>query len=243
MRSSAPQHRQVSFGSGRSEPKAIPVTFHTEPQPSFNKNFDLLTSKLAANRREGYSNFIISESDVQEQRLKEIFAETDPMAEFTPLLLNLHQGFTDHDLRIAVYTDHQIFDRYHKFRIKGFFTRRDSMTVRELTDLNPGDYIVHVDHGIGRFGGLEKIEVNGRTQEAIKLVFKDNDILFVGIHALHRISKYKGKDNTPPRINKLGTGAWQKLRQATKKKVKDIARDLIKLYAHEESLRRVRFFT
>lgn len=224
-------HRRVSFGGGRSEAKSIPVTFRTEPQPSFNKNFDLLTSKLASNRRDGYSNFIISESALQEQRLKEIFAETDPMAEFTPLLLNLHQGFTDHDLRIAVYTDHQIFDRYHKFRIKGFFTRRDSMTVRELTDLNPGDYIVHVDHGIGRFGGLEKIEVNGRTQEAIKLVFKDNDILFVGIHALHRISKYKGKDNTPPRINKLGTGAWQKLRQATKKKVKDIARDLIKLYA------------
>ena len=224
-------HRRVSFGSGRSEAKSITVTFRSEPQPSFNKNFDLLSSKLAANRREGYSNFIISESALQEQRLKEIFAETDPMAEFTPLLLNLHQGFTDHDLRIAVYTDHQIFDRYHKFRIKGFFTRRDSMTVRELTDLNPGDYIVHVDHGIGRFGGLEKIEVNGRTQEAIKLVFKDNDILFVGIHALHRISKYKGKDNTPPRINKLGTGAWQKLRQATKKKVKDIARDLIKLYA------------
>ncbi|MCU0365993.1 MAG: hypothetical protein MUC30_02130 [Bacteroidales bacterium] len=190
-------HRRISFGGGRSEARSIPVTFRTEPQPSFNKNFDLLTSRLASNRREGYSNFIISESALQEQRLKEIFAETDPMAEFTPLLLNLHQGFTDHDLRIAVYTDHQIFDRYHKFRIKGFFTRRDSMTVRELTDLNPGDYIVHVDHGIGRFGGLEKIEVNGRTQEAIKLVFKDNDILFVGIHALHRISKYKGKDNTP----------------------------------------------
>lgn len=225
------KHRRVSFGSGRSDAGSISVTFRTEPQPSFNKNFDLLSSKLAANIKEGYSNFIISESAVQEQRLKEIFAETDPMAEFTPLLLNLHQGFTDHDLRIAVYTDHQIFDRYHKFRIKGFFTRRDSMSVRELTDLNPGDYIVHVDHGIGRFGGLEKIEVNGRTQEAIKLVFKDNDILFVGIHALHRISKYKGKDNTPPRINKLGTGAWQKLKQATKKKVKDIARDLIRLYA------------
>ncbi len=117
---------------------------------------------------------------------------------------------------------------------KGLFTRRDSMTVRELTDLNPGDYIVHSDHGIGRFGGLEKIEVNGRMQEAIKLVFKDNDILYVGIHALHRISKYKGKDDTPPRINKLGTGAWQKMKQATKKKVKDIARDLILLYQSEK---------
>ncbi|MFN2335784.1 MAG: transcription-repair coupling factor [Bacteroidales bacterium] len=229
------QHRQVFFGRGSHSERAVNIEFRTEPQPSFNKNFDLLTSKLVANAREGYSNFIISESEAQEERLKEIFAATDPQASFTPLLLNLHQGFTDHDLRIAVYTDHQIFDRYHKFRIKGFFTRRDSMTVRELTDLNPGDYIVHVDHGIGRFGGLEKIEVNGRMQEAIKLVFKDNDILFVGIHALHRISKYKGKDGTPPRINKLGTGAWQKVKQTTKKKVKDIARDLIKLYAQRKA--------
>lgn len=225
------RHRQISFGRGFETGNAITINFRTEPQPSFNKNFDLLASKLASNKNEGYSNFIVSESDVQENRLREIFAETDPSAEFTPLLLNLHQGFTDHDLKIAVYTDHQIFDRYHKFRIRGFFTRRDSMTVRELTDLNPGDYVVHVDHGIGRFGGLEKIEVNGHIQEAIKLVFRDNDILYVGIHALHRISKYKGKDDTPPRISKLGTGAWQKMKQATKKKVKDIARDLIRLYA------------
>ena len=225
------QHRNVYFGKGKSESDTVTIPFRTEPQPSFNKNFELLTTKLIANRKEGYRSFIVSESSVQEERLKEIFAETDPAAEFTPLLLNLHQGFTDHDLKISVYTDHQIFDRYHKFKIKGFFTRRDSMTVRELTDLNPGDYVVHVDHGIGRFGGLEKIEVNGHMQEAIKLVFRDNDILFVGIHALHRISKYKGKDDTPPRISKLGTGAWQKLKQSTKTKVKDIARDLIKLYA------------
>ena len=225
------QHRQVYFGKGREESDTITIPFRTEPQPSFNKNFELLTTKLIANKKEGYRSFIVSESDVQEERLKEIFAETDPAAEFTPLLLNLHQGFTDHDLKLSVYTDHQIFDRYHKFKIRGFFTRRDSMTVRELTDLNPGDYVVHIDHGIGRFGGLEKIEVNGHMQEAIKLVFRDNDILFVGIHALHRISKYKGKDDTPPRISKLGSGAWQKLKQNTKTKVKDIARDLIKLYA------------
>ncbi|HUW93911.1 MAG TPA: CarD family transcriptional regulator, partial [Bacteroidales bacterium] len=225
------QHRQIAFGRGSLKGETQTVTFHTEPQPSFNKNFELLAKRLVTNTSEGYDNFIISESEVQEQRLGDIFAELDPSVRFTPLLLNLHQGFTDHDLRISVYTDHQIFDRYHKFRIKGFFTRRDSLTIRELTDLNPGDYVVHVDHGVGRFGGLEKIEVNGRTQEAIKLVFKDNDILFVGIHALHRISKYKSKDASPPRINKLGTGAWQKLKQATKKKVKDIARDLIKLYA------------
>jgi transcription-repair coupling factor (superfamily II helicase) len=228
-------HRQIFFGRGRHTTDTESIDFHTEPQPSFNKKFDLLTSRLAMNSKKGYRNFIVSESDVQQQRLKDIFAETDPEAGFTPLLLNLHQGFTDHDLKIAVYTDHQIFDRYHKFRIRGFFTRRDSMTIRELTDLNPGDYVVHSDHGIGRFGGLEKIEVNGRTQEAIKLVYKDNDILFVGIHALHRISKYKGRDDTPPRISKLGSGAWQKMKQATKKKVKDIARDLIKLYAKRKA--------
>lgn len=225
------RHRRIYFGRGLSDEQCETIGFRTEPQPSFNKNFELLARKLASNKSEGYSTYLVSESEVQEQRLKEIFSEVDPSVEFTPLLLNLHQGFTDNDLRISVYTDHQIFDRYHKFRIRGFFTRRDSMSVRELTDLNPGDYVVHVDHGVGRFGGLEKIEVNGKTQEAIKLVFRDNDILYVGIHALHRISKYKGKDTTPPRINKLGSGAWQKLKQATKKKVKDIARDLIKLYA------------
>ncbi len=229
------RHRRIFFGRGRQYPGTVNIEFRTEPQPAFNKNFELLTSRLVANTQEGYRNFIISESDIQEQRLKEIFAETDPSLHYTPLLLNLHQGFTDHDLRIAVYTDHQIFDRYHKFRIRGFFTCRDSMTVRQLTDLNPGDYVVHSDHGIGRFGGLEKIEVNGRMQEAIKLVFKDNDILYVGIHALHRISKYKGRDDTPPRINKLGTGAWQKMKQSTKKKVKDIARDLIILYAKRKA--------
>lgn len=225
------RHRRIFFGRCREAAAALSLSFRTEPQPAFNKNFTLLMQKLSSNHGESYENYILSESDTQEQRLADILVEAKPPVHYTPVKLNLHQGFTDHDLKIALYTDHQIFDRYHKFRIRGFFMRRDSMTVRELTDLNPGDYVVHTDHGIGRFGGLEKIEVNGRMQEAIKLVFKDNDTLFVGIHALHRISKYKGKDETPPRINKLGTGAWQKMKQSTKRKVKDIARDLIKLYA------------
>jgi len=205
--------------------------FHTEPQPVFNKNFELLTEKLLTNYHEAYSTYIISESESQIERLRDIFAEINPEVHFIPLLLNLHNGFTDHDLKISVYTDHQIFDRYHKFRIKGYFTRKESISVKELTGLNPGDYVVHIDHGIGKFGGLEKIEVNGRIQEAIKLVYRDNDILYVGIHSLHRISKYKGKDNTEPKIYKLGSGAWQKLKQSTKSRVKDIARDLINLYA------------
>ena len=209
----------------------VKFDFRTEPQPVFAKNFELLSDKLISNEEEGYKTFIVSESESQIERLKDIFSEINPDVHFTPLLLNLHSGFTDHDLKVAVYTDHQIFDRYHKFRIKGFFTRKESISVKELTGLNPGDYVVHIDHGIGKFGGLEKIEVNGKIQEAIKLVYRDNDILYVGIHSLHRISKYKGKDNTEPKIYKLGSGAWQKLKLTTKKKVKDIARDLIKLYA------------
>jgi transcription-repair coupling factor (superfamily II helicase) len=209
--------------------------FRTEPQPVFNKNFELLSSKLLSNFAEAYETYIVSESESQIERLREIFAEINPEVHFLPLLLNLHGGFTDHDLKISVFTDHQIFDRYHKFRIKGFFTRKESISVKELTGLNPGDYVVHIDHGIGKFGGLEKIEVNGKIQEAIKLVYRDNDILYVGIHSLHRISKYKGKDNAEPKIYKLGSGAWQKLKLATKKKVKDIAKDLILLYAKRMS--------
>jgi len=223
--------RTVEFGKRTLfEPGAI-FEFKTEPQPVFNKNFEILTGKLLSNNTEGYETFIISESESQIERLRDIFAEINPEVHFTPLLLNLHGGFTDHDLKISVFTDHQIFDRYHKFRIRGFFTRKESISVKELTGLNPGDYVVHIDHGIGKFGGLEKIEVNGKIQEAIKLVYRDNDILYVGIHSLHRISKYKGKDNAEPKIYKLGSGAWQKLKQATKSRVKDIAKDLIHLYA------------
>jgi transcription-repair coupling factor (superfamily II helicase) len=205
--------------------------YHVEPQPSFNKNFELLSDKLLSNTAEGFSTYIVSESQSQIERLQDIFSEINPQANFTPLFMNLHGGFTDNDLKISVYTDHQIFDRYHKFRIRGYFTKKESISVKELTGLNPGDYVVHIDHGIGKFGGLEKIEVNGKIQEAIKLVYRDNDILYVGIHSLYRISKYKGKDNAEPKIYKLGSGAWQKLKQSTKKRVKDIAKDLIKLYA------------
>ncbi len=223
--------RSLELGKNTAFQKNSVFVFHTEPQPPFNKNFELLAGKLASNKNAGYQTFIVSESQSQIDRLKEIFAEIGPEASFNPLILNLHSGYTDHDLGISVFTDHQIFDRYHKFRIRGYFTRKESISVKELTGLNPGDYVVHIDHGIGKFGGLEKIEVNGRLQEAIKLVYRDNDILYVAIHSLHRISKYKGRDNSEPRIYKLGSGAWQKLRQSTKKRVKDIARDLIQLYA------------
>jgi transcription-repair coupling factor (superfamily II helicase) len=225
------QFRMVEFGKNSMFKPDASFEFHTEPQPVFNKNFELLTGKLLLNNADGYETYIISESESQIERLRDIFAEINPEAHFNSLLLNLHSGFTDHDLKISIFTDHQIFDRYHKFRIRGYFTKKESILVKELTGLNPGDYVVHIDHGIGKFGGLEKIEVNGKIQEAIKLVYRDNDILYVGIHSLYRISKYKGKDNSEPKIYKLGSGAWQKLKQNTKKRVKDIAKDLILLYA------------
>jgi transcription-repair coupling factor (superfamily II helicase) len=227
--------RTVEFGRQGMFDPFTRIEFHVEPQPSFNKNFELLSGQLNLNKSNGYSTWLISESESQIERLHDIFAEISPDVSFTPLLFNLHGGFTDNDLKISVYTDHQIFDRYHKFRIRGYFTRKESLSLKELTGLNPGDFVVHIDHGIGRFGGLEKIETNGKIQEAIKLVYRDNDILYVGIHSLHRISKYKGKDSEEPRIYKLGSGAWQKLKQTTKKRVKDIAKDLILLYAKRMS--------
>lgn len=225
----------VEFGKKSVFAPTTTISYSTEPQPVFNKNFELLADKLISNSSDGYSTYIVSESQAQIDRLNDIFEEVNPEVSFTPLLLNLHAGFTDNDLRISIFTDHQIFDRYHKFKIRGYFTHKESLSIKELTGLNPGDYVVHIDHGIGKFGGLEKIDVNGKVQEAIKLVYRDNDILYVGIHNLHRISKYKGKDGTEPRIYKLGSGAWQKLKQATKSRVKDIAKDLIILYAKRMS--------
>ena len=223
--------RVVETGKQSGTPGVPSLDFHTEPQPAFGKNFDLLGRQIRANQEEGYETVIVSESQSQIDRLKDIFGEISPGLLFTPVLVSLHQGFTDHDLKIVIYTDRQIFDRYHRYRIKGYFARKESIAVKELTGLKPGDYVVHIDHGIGRFGGLEKIEVNGKLQEAIKLVYRDNDILYVPIHSLHRISKYKSGEGQEPRISKLGSGAWQRLKENTKKKVKDIAKDLIKLYA------------
>jgi transcription-repair coupling factor (superfamily II helicase) len=207
------------------------VEFSTTPQPAFNKNFELLTETLAGNADKGYTNYIFSENEKQFERLREIFSEVYGSVPFTPVLAGLFRGFTDHDLRICCYTDHQIFERYHKFRLKEGFKKREMISVQILNELQPGDYIVHIDHGIGMFGGLEKIDVNGKVQETLRLVYKDGDVLYVNIHSLHRISKYKGKDGLAPKIYKLGSGAWQKLKQKTKNKVKDIARELITLYA------------
>ena len=229
-----PEFTVVEFGSRCFYPGSEPLIFKTAPQPAFNKNFNLLAEDLLSPEESNYKNYIISDSDKQIERLKSIFHDINRNIRFTPLLKTLHEGFIDRDLNIKCYTDHQLFERYHKYTLQNYFSNRGMITLKELKGLQPGDYVVHIDHGIGKFGGLEKIDINGKVQESIRLVYQDNDVLYVSIHSLHRISKYKGKENESPRLYKLGTGAWQRLKQNTRKKIKDIARELIDLYARRK---------
>ncbi|MDD2562664.1 MAG: CarD family transcriptional regulator, partial [Salinivirgaceae bacterium] len=215
----------------RSDDEKAVIKFNTSVQPNFSKNFDLLQTTVSEFTQKDYEVIIVSEQQKQLDRITNILDQIDPNTTFTPLLGNIHGGFVDHDVRICVFTDHQIFDRYQRYRVKLGFTRKESLTIEELTDLHPGDYVVHMDHGIGQFGGLENIEVNGKRQEVVKLVYRDKDTLYVNIHALHKISKYKGKDATPPKIHKLGSSVWQNTKSNAKNKIKDIARELISLYA------------
>jgi transcription-repair coupling factor (superfamily II helicase) len=223
--------QKVECGHRQHFEQAVEISIAASPPPAFNKNFELLSENLLKNQQEGYSNYILSDNEKQFERLKAIFQDINPQVEFTPVMKTLHEGFIDHHMKMCCYTDHQIFGRYHKYQIKSGFSKKERLNIEELNNLHPGDYVVHVDHGIGRFGGLEKIEVNGKTQEAVRLIYRDNDILYVNIHSLHKISKYKSKDLTPPKIYKLGSAAWKNLKNKTKSKVKDIARELIQLYA------------
>ncbi|MBO6830463.1 transcription-repair coupling factor [Allomuricauda sp.] len=207
------------------------IQFNTKPQPSFNKKFDLLIENLNANRDAGYSNYIFCSTEQQAKRFHDIFDEVDQTVHYQTIIFPLYQGFVDPDLKIACYTDHQIFERYHKFHLKNGYAKKQAITLKELNKLEIGDYVTHIDHGIGKFGGLQKIDVEGKKQEAIKLIYGDRDILYVSIHSLHKISKYNGKDGAPPKIFKLGSAAWKKLKQKTKARVKKIAFDLIKVYA------------
>lgn len=232
---------RVEFGQSFAFEAGKILSFKTIPQPQFKKNFEMLAENLRENSANGYRNFILSDNPRQIQRLKDIFASISGNVDFEHSAVSIHEGFIDHDLKICVYTDHQIFERYHKYNIRHNFARSDSMTINEIRGLNQGDFVVHIDHGIGVFGGLQKIEVNGRMQETITLIYKDNDVLFVNIHNLHKISKYKGKEGETPKIYKLGTPAWQNLKQSTKKKVKDIARELINLYAKRKAEEGFRF--
>ena len=207
------------------------IQFNISPQPSFNKQFDLLIENLNKNTQNGFTNYLLCDNEKQAKRFDDIFNDVEEDVTYSTVVFPLYQGFIDNDLKIACYTDHQIFERYHKFRLKNGYAKKQAITVKELTNLEIGDYVTHIDHGIGKFGGLQKIEVEGSQQEAIKLIYGDRDILYISIHSLHKISKYNGKDGKAPKMYKLGSGAWKKLKQKTKTRVKQIAYDLIQLYA------------
>lgn len=223
------------------------IQFDGMPQPSFNKNFDLLISDLDKNTKEGINNFILSDNPKQIERLYSIFedikAKDGSRKEiiFSTLNLSLHEGFVDSSMGIACYTDHQIFERYHRFHLKDKYSSKEAITIKEIYSLNKGDFVTHIDHGVGQFDGLEKIVNNGLEQEAIRLIYKNNDLLYVSIHSLHRIAKYIGKEGTAPVLNRLGSNAWNNLKNKTKKKVKDIAKDLIKLYAERKATKGYKF--
>ena len=215
-------------------PFTADIEYHIKPQPHFNKQFDLLFENLKENSSKGIRTIIVSDSAKQLNRLDQIFQdmEFDTQGQlYERLEIELHQGFIDEELGIAVYTDHQIFDRYQRFRLREGFGAKEVITLKELYDLQKGDFVTHIDHGIGCFDGLQKIVNNGKEQEVIRIIYKNEDLLYVNIHSLHRIAKYSGKDGSPPKLNKIGAPAWKTLKAKTKKKVKDIAEELIKLYA------------
>ncbi len=221
--------------------EAVNYHFKSKPQPPFHKKFDLLVENLMQNSAQGITNYILADQENQIQRIKAIFEDMQenkeqPLAiQWEPVLASLEKGFVDIDNAIACYTDHQIFERYHRFHLKERFSNKEAITLKEIYNLQPGDFVTHVDHGIARFGGLEKINNNGKEQEAIRLHFQNNDLIYVSIHALHRVSKYVSKDGTEPKLSKLGSRAWANLKAKTKSKVKDIAKDLISLYAKRKA--------
>lgn len=211
----------------------VTIAFNTEEQPAFNRNFDLLIKDLQerTGAGKGYEAFVFAENVRQLERLRSIFEDLNAQVNFVPVPISISKGFIDHDKKVVCYTDHQIFGRYHKYKVKQAYTKGKALTIRALRELQPGDYVTHIDHGVGVYSGLQKIDVNGRMQEAVRILYKDNDVLYVNINSLHKISKYTGKEGSPPRVHKLGSDAWEKLKNKTKKQVKDIAADLIKLYA------------
>jgi transcription-repair coupling factor (superfamily II helicase) len=233
----------VGFGTGSAYADEVEVALEQSPQPAFNKDFKLLQSNLEGWRDKGYTTVLLTDNPQQSERLHQIFEDLIQSGAggtggglFTPIVLSIHEGFIDHDLKLVCYTDHQIFERFHRYKLRNAYKRgKESLTIKELTGLMPGDFVTHIDHGVGRFAGLEKIDVNGKMQEAVRLVYQDGDILYVSIHSLHRIAKYSGKEGAEPRINKLGTQAWKTLKAKTKGKVKDIAKDLIRLYAQRKA--------
>ena len=226
----------IFFGNNSNRDTApFIIQFNTKTQPAFNRRFDLLIKDLADWEKKGFQLYIFAENPKQLERLRSIFDDLKAEIVFTPVPVSIHEGFVDEDLKIVCYTDHQVFQRYHKYRVKQAYNKSKALTLRTLRELQPGDFVTHIDHGVGVFSGLQKIEVNGRIQEAVRLIYKDSDILYVNINSLHKIAKYTGKEGTVPRINKLGSDVWNRLKDKTKAKVKEIAFDLIKLYAKRKA--------
>lgn len=211
------------------------VSFKTQPQPSFNRQFELLIKDLQQYQQKQYSLLLFAENAKQLERLHSIFTDLNAGLNITPVAVSIHEGFIDHDVKAVCYTDHQIFQRYHKYKVKQAFSKNKALTLKTLRELQPGDYVTHIDHGVGVYSGLQKIEQNGRMQEAVRIQYKGGDLLYVNISSLHKISKYSGKEGTIPKMNKLGSDTWQKLKDKTKKQVKDIATDLIRLYAERKA--------
>nr|WP_255489387.1 transcription-repair coupling factor [Dysgonomonas sp. 216] len=235
--------RNIQMGNKAHGTPAATLEFGISLQPVFHKNFDLVSEALHDYINKGYTIYILSDSEKQNKRIKAIFEDRGDNILFTPVNKTLHEGFSDDTLKICCFTDHQIFDRFHKYNLKSEKARsgKIALSLKELNQFQIGDYVVHVDHGVGKFGGLVRSDMNGNIQELIKLTYSNNDAIFVSIHSLHKISKYRGKDGEPPRINKLGSGAWERMKEKTKSKVKDIARDLILLYSKRKEEKGFKF--
>jgi len=228
------QRHLIEFGF-KSHLANFEIEFNTISQPSFNRQFDLLIKDLKKHEAAGYDIYLFAEQVKQLERLHSIFTDLHTEIKFVPVGLSIHEGFIDHDLKVVCYTDHQIFQRYHKYKVKQAFSKSKALTLKTLRDLQPGDYVTHIDHGVGTYSGLQKLEVNGKWQEAVRIIYRDSDILYVNINSLHKISKYTGKEGTIPKVNKLGSDVWNKLKEKTKARVKEIAFDLIKLYAQRKA--------
>jgi transcription-repair coupling factor (superfamily II helicase) len=227
----------VEYGNSHYFSQAERIEHHSEPQPAFNKQFDLLIANLAGHAEQGYRIFLTVSNESQEKRLHKILDETANNFNFQFPVFNLSHGFIDHDAKILCYTDHEIFDRYHKYTVKDLRATHEALTLKELFELKPGDFVTHIDYGVGRFSGLEKVTNNGKSQELIRLIYKGGDVLYISIHGLHKISRYVGREGEAPTLNRLGSNSWQVLKQKTKRQVKDIARDLIALYAKRKASR------
>lgn len=236
------QKNTIEFGAQFYFDSDLTIKFNQKPQPSFNKNFDMLHDDIAVRKEKGFTNLLLADTSKQVERLHNIFEDIGKELEVSSILLPVHEGFIDLDEKLVCYTDHQIFNRYQRFNLKSSYNKKtEALTLKEIHGLKPGDFITHIDHGVGKFSGLEKIDVQGKKQEAIRIVYSDNDLLYVSIHSLHKISKFVGKDGTAPKVNRLGSNKWQNLKKKTKTKIKEVAFDLIKLYAERKSKKGFQF--